>query len=432
MLLSFTVTNFKSIKDAQTLRLTSEGNNKIHSSNIAFPDKNKKIAALRTIAIYGANASGKSNVIQALDVLRDLVLLSRQFGKGAPIRLYNPFRLSEETKTKPTEFELEFIACDSLRYIYCVKFDKIKIIEESLHYYPNGKKALLFWRDDKDLKLGSSLLVSKNTIAFNENQCYISVLGNMDECNERIKHASFFLKRTNIFDHRSRALPRGAVLKEDKVRSSLATLMTCADTGITSIGVKENIFNEEEFLKDLPTEWPEEVKQIGLENKKYEPIFYHNKTQEEFLWKDESYGTRRLFDIAMPILKTLILGQVLIIDEIDSQLHPKVVRMIIELFNNDEFSERPAQLIFTTHNTNLMDQNLFRRDQIFFTQKKKSGKTELYSLADFNDVRATTVFEKWYNDGTFDAIPRISILGVKDMLLELRDSQRDEGEHEKK
>lgn len=420
MLLSFTVTNFKSIKDAQTLRLTSEGNNKIHSSNIAFPDKNKKIATLRTIAIYGANASGKSNIIQALQSLRNLVLTSRKNDPEDSIEGYNPFKLSDETKNAPTEIELEFIGYDQLRYIYSIMYDKTKIIKESLSYYPNGKMALLFERNEKELKFGSSLTGTKK-VDFNENQSYLSVLANIDGSDMRIKKTRGFFRKIDVYDPQTSASIH-ASLKDDDFRLLLANLLACADTGIYQIDLEENSINEDEFLKNLPSHFPQKIKEMILDSEKYEPVFLHNRSNEKFFRSDESDGTLRLLDLAGPIFKNIIKAGIFVIDEMDCRLHPKIVRMIIEFFNDAELSKNAPQLIFTTHNTNLMDQNLFRRDQIFFTQKKKSGKTQLYSLADFNDVRATTVFEKWYNEGSFDAVPRLNFFDLKSNFLKFKNA----------
>ena len=413
MIISFKVRNFKSIKDEQILNLEVENLNDVHSENIAYLDAEKKTAALRTIAIFGANASGKSNIIAALEALQEFVVESTKNELDEPIAQYQPFKLSDDTMNAPTLFELEFTGKDELRYIYTVEFTKTAVIREALYYYPSAKPAKLFDRTPEIAQpewFGKNLTGAKVMSSLLEHQLYLSVAAQHAKSSEQLKNVYRYIRDDINFISPYDSL--FATLNDESYRSVLAKLLACADTGITAVGVKDAVFDENK----LPSEMPDDLKKHIMSNFKYQPIFYHNSSKAGFTIKEESGGTKRLYEIAPAILMGLNFPEVFVIDELDCSLHPRIVELIIRLFNDPAVNKKNPQLIFVSHNTNLMNEDYLRRDQIYFTKKDKNGATEFYCLDEFNPIRSDTNFEKWYLEGRFEAIPDIQYAELKKVI----------------
>lgn len=413
MIISFKVRNFKSIKDEQILNLEVDNLNDVHPDNIAYFDSEKKNAVLRTAAIFGPNASGKSNVVAAMKTLQEFVKTSAKNELDAPIAQYHPFKLSDDTVRAPILFELEFIGKDEARYIYTTEFTKNAIIREALYYYPSVKPAKLFDRTPDIIQsdwFGKKLTGTK-VMSCRENQLYLSVAAQHDKSSEQLKDVYRYIRNYINFISPEPHFAAQDTLIDDSYRNMLAKLLACADTGITAMGIKDNLDE-----KTLPLGMSEESRKSIIANYKYQPIFYHNSSKTEFALNDESEGTRRLYELAPAILMGLNFSELFVIDELDCSLHPRVVELIIRLFNDSSINKNNTQLIFTAHSTNLMNEDYLRRDQIYFTQKDTSGATQLYSLDEFKQVRNDTPFEKWYLEGRFEAIPDIQYALLKETI----------------
>ena len=361
---------------------------------------NKKV--LRISLIFGANASGKTNIIKFLYGFRRW-LLNIDNRVGEDIALYQPFKFDSATADAPTEFIMEFIA-QKVRYKYEVHFVRYRITSESLLSYPNGKQTQLFERillsDDKEsdtIKFGSSLSSFKPFNVF-KNQLLMSKFLKDTPC-EPITNAAKYLVDMVI----SNGFHEDTILGEDKemlrwlyshpdYKKMLAEFLAFADTGLA------------DFQLDKRSDGVEVTSLHGL----YKDGEGIGKT--ELPLKEESFGTRALFIIGCHILQALQNGSPFFIDEMDSGLHSYITRLIVDIFRNKRINKNNAQLIFTTHDVNLLDQNSIRKDQIWFTEKDKYGVSEMFTLSDFEDVREDTLFAKWYMNNKFGGVPSLQSL----------------------
>ena len=375
MIISFTVRNFKSIKEESTLNFWAENIDDTHCDNIAYPDKNKSIPVLRSAGIWGANASGKSNFWNALRHLQHFVVFSHKNDLDSPIKEYVPFKLDGISCSMPTFFEIDFIGRDKEHYTYSVEFNNKKIISESLSFFASAKASNLFRReliDDKlTIKFGAKLTGAK-ALSCRENPSYLSVAGNTESSSNQIKNIFRFIRDDINFISNYISVFSPNLLLNDKYLKALSTLLGCADTGISEVYSKEEAVS----IDKLPKNLPETLKSRFLHDFKYQPAFKHNERLEEFSLQEESGGTQRLYNISPMILQGISEGSIWIVDEMDSLLHQYILELIIRLFHDRLINKKSPQLIFTTHCTALLNSDIFRRDQIYFTKKARSQSSE--------------------------------------------------------
>jgi hypothetical protein len=418
MIIDLTITNFRSIKSQQTLSLYAEHPGNHLSTNISYPDSGK-YGVLRSAAIYGANASGKSNLLLAIAALRYLACFTGDLKDGDPIPCYEPFLLDEQCKRAPTSFEIEFFLKD-VRFQYKISFNQTKVLFESLDFYPATHKANLFTRDGnkswKEVKFGNHLKGGKRKFAFFDNNSYLSKSGNNADSPEIIRSVFNYLRQSLVSIDSTRRHYVENWANDPEFVSQVAKILTLIDTGISGIKFEE----KENFDMAFPQDFPEEVKNRIIERNKMETFFLHDSkdgNSVKFPLKLESLGTQRLFQVLPLLVKTFQEGRVLIWDEIERSLHPHVAEVIIKLFNDPSTNTKNGQLIFTTHNIQLMSPELLRRDQIWFTEKR-DGTTTLSSLDEFkkSSVRADSPYGKWYDEGRFGAIPHIDKREISQIL----------------
>lgn len=421
MIIDFTIANFRSIREKQTFSLYAESPSNHLSDNIAYPDKGK-IGVFRTAGVYGANASGKSNLLLAFVALQYIVCHSGDLKDGEEIPCYEPFTLSESTKDAPVEFEIEFFSKDNTRFIYSVAFDATRIVTESLDFYPSRSKANIFNRNDRDtwedITFGNHYKGGKKRLAFFDNNAYISKSGNSADSPELVR-SIFNYFRVDFFHLGVDERIGLSQWKDNKALvSSVASILSKVDTGIYDINFRENDISR---IK-LPHDIPESVKKKILDAESKKPIFIHkgdNEYQEEFTENMESSGTIKLFRMLPVLIEAFDDGGVLLLDELDNSFHPHIAELIIKLFNNPDVNKNNAQLIFSTHNINLMNPEILRRDQIWLTEKK-SGETLFSSLDEFDktSVKMDSPFGKWYGEGRFGAIPSIDIGAISKIIVD--------------
>ena len=426
MFIDFTIRNFRSIKNEQTLSLHAEAPANYLLDNITYPAMDK-IGVLKSAGIYGANAAGKSNILLAFVALEYIVTRSGDLKEGDTIPCYEPYLLSEENKLLPTRFELEFFCPNDsqdkpLRYRYCVEFLSNKIIEESLVFYPSSQPATIFNRGKADdwqtITFGSLYKGGKKRLPFFPNNSYLSKAGDSADTPQMIRDVfNYFRQHVHHQDPKRRKTILNWFDKPELV-SKVSTLLSLVDTGISNISFQEIDDPDDEIR--LPHSIPEEIKTQLLNDIKNKPFFTHKTdsgTNELFEEQKESDGTQKLFHLAPLLINTLQNGGVLIMDEVDSSLHPLMAEMIIKIFNDPRINKKNAQLIFSTHNINLMSSELLRRDQIWFTEKH-NGSTKLYSLDDFDKkkVKPQSPFNQWYAEGRFGGIPEINYQGIIDLF----------------
>lgn len=432
MLWQFTVKNYKTFKDKATLSLVASNYDKktLEAENI-YSDEvfNKRI--LKSAVVYGANASGKSTLVNAIAFMRLFVLRSAGRQQGDSIEV-DPFRLNVTTENEPSEFEVIF-SFDHILYRYGFEATQEEVISEWLYYKPKTKEVELFYRDGDQIDFHESLFSKGKMVAtqglVRKNALLVSVSAQFNE-EQAIAVINWFRNLRVISNVREYFSQRFTInrTKTPADKQKIITLLKDADFGIQDIEIE--MMNED----NVPSHYPpslrnkliaeikegnmERVNDILLSHRKYgrDNEFVHNVPFS--LDKDESSGTQKYFNLLGPILDVLENGQVLIVDELDAQLHPNLLCRIISLFHSTEMNHNNAQLIFNTHDTNLLDSGLFRRDQIWFTDKDKYGAAKLYSLADFSseEVRKNEAFEKNYIKGKYGAVP---YFGSMDILNEI-------------
>jgi AAA15 family ATPase/GTPase len=249
-----------------------------------------------------------------------------------------------------------------------------------------------------------------------KNNLYLSKAANTEGSPEILKNIYRYFKNKLAFIHPDISIEANALLKDVKQRKALTALLACADTGITGIELKERDIDTDTL--HLPDNLSESMKGHIIESNKYQPVFFHNgKNEYEFELREESHGTRRLFELAPLFLIGLRRGDIIIIDEMDSSLHPHISELIIKLFHDPEVNKSNAQLIFTSHDITLMNQEFVRRDQVVLTEKNSDGITEIFSLDEIDGVRKDSPYSKWYLDGRMGAIPHIDTLNFKQLFM---------------
>ncbi|MGN1232893.1 MAG: ATP/GTP-binding protein [Candidatus Cryptobacteroides sp.] len=404
MILNLSFKNYRSFKSLCTFT-TEPTSSKAKAENLCqvetLAEEDRK--SLKISLIFGANASGKTNIIKFLYGLRRWVL-NMDNRVGEDIALYHPFKFDNATKDAPIEFVIEFIA-QKVRYKYELSFTRLKIETESLLSYPNGKQTLLFERhlllednESDTIDFGSSLASSKPFLVF-KNQLLISKFLKDTPCEPITKAAKYLADMviSNGFHEdtmlgEDREMLRWLYLHPDN-KKKLAEFLSFADTG----------------LADFKLEKRSDGMEVTSLHKTYQDGKYSGNLVD-LPMKEESFGTRALFIIGCHMLQALQSGSPFFVDEMDSGLHSYITKLIVDIFRNERINSHNAQLIFTTHDVNLLDQNTIRRDQVWFTEKDRSGVSELFSLSDFEDVREDTPFAKWYMNNKFGGVPSLQSL----------------------
>jgi AAA15 family ATPase/GTPase len=450
MIVDFTVKNFRSIKEEQTLSLLASTSTKDKESERTIHSPNEpNIRLLRSALIYGANASGKTNLLRSLSAFTYFILISSDLKVDDRIPIYAPYRLDKNSQGEPSRFELEFISDDSIRYRYSVECTQVEVVFEELLFYPHKQEALLFSREKgKPTKFGTQLRGPKKSIDSStlENQLFLSKAANNNH--EQLRGIYSFLKNSirfhtgaNSSNQHPSSFTTTKLWKDNQdpktFKNQIINLLLSSDLGISDLvlEVDPNIESKVTFPEFVPEE---EKKQI-LEDLKARPMTYHKLYEGEeeignvrFELAEESDGTINMYEIAGKLIQILKNGWTLVVDELDSSMHTMLAAHIISLFEDPKINVNGAQLIAATHDVSLLDPELLKRDQIWFTEKNKFGATELYSLDDFdkNQVRNDTNFGRWYLDGRFGALPLITprLFNVKEENEKTKDAEIQETE----
>lgn len=395
MLIQFKVANYRSIKGPVVLSMLAS---KDHEHDEYVIDAGTKGRYLKSSIIYGANASGKSNLLFAFYFMVNYVLTSHEKQLNIPTGRI-PFKFDSAAPEEPSVFEVVFIA-EQIKYVYGFSANDQKIIDEYLYYYPNGRKAVVFERENtdnyrftSDIELQESLK-ERNT----HNKLYLSTAANWNYPKILSAFNWFVSCQVSNTKFESAYGTNGSDLLDDKYREKIALLLRVADFGIQTLKIKDGATSFAGMLTGV-LDNVEAVHQVKNENGEY--VTYPLSMAEE------STGTNTYFRLIGEVKKALETGCLLVADEMDAYLHPLLTQHIVSLFNSTENNPHGAQLIFSSHNTNFLDLDLMRRDQIWFTEKdENTGATDLYSLVDFS-VRKDAKVEKGYLLGRYGAIPFI-------------------------
>lgn len=420
MLIEFAITNFRSIKEKQVFSMLPAGKIKTddNPSNLTNSETSPyNLSVLKSSIIYGANASGKSNLLRAITAIKFLVENSINLKIDEKIKPYEPFKLNLTNKTRPVDFEIDFIA-NRKRYSYKISFTDKEFVYESLFFYPHNQKSKLFVREiNKPISYGGYFKGSKSFELLN-NQLLLSKAGtmNIEPLQDCYRFFSKYLYCSIIHDtdYDKLLINMLAKMLADKIPSvtckNLDKLLHVADTGITSIASKERSSDEFTFPKDLSDEDRKKIVEKYKHSIKTTHKLYDGSKVtgvESFDLREESTGTIKLLVLGGIILDALSDGTTVVVDELDKSLHPLLTRLLIKLFNSERNNPKNAQLIFASHDISLIDQELFRRDQIWLTEKDEFGSTRIYPMSDFTGISKVKPLEDWYLRGRFGGIPDI-------------------------
>lgn len=411
MLLDFRVTNFRSLRDEQILSLVASKDKALQSLNTMPSDIKTPPSLLRSAVIYGPNAGGKSNLIKAMQYMRGVVVESAVAMQPDQTFNVQPFYLDAVSKAQPTEFEATFIL-EGIRYQYGFTLTAQRVISEYLLVYKAFKPQQWFNRvydpttDKYIYEFGASLKGQKSVWeeATRPNALFLSMAIQLNS--EQLRPVfDWFANKLIIFNEKALLNPRFSVemLAKPAGKETICHFLTSADISISDIDLE----TRKQAVRSVHVDLAGGEAQVRHEEQDvHEPRFHHVTEQGKAIFSlvDESAGTQKLFFLTGPILDILEKGLTLVIDELDASLHPLLVRKLIELFHNPKRNPKGAQLILTTHNTALLDVDLFRRDQIWFVEKDGHQASKLYPLSDFSP-RKNEGFERSYLIGRYGALP---------------------------
>lgn len=419
----FSFGNFKSFKDIQTLNLSAakikSKKENIDIDNVIEGDNREGISFLKSKAIYGANASGKSNIVKAFVSFIRIVRTSVKDEKV--LNFIESFRLSTETENEPSFFQIIFWHKD-IKYRYGFEADNENITSEWLYGKPKDRELPFFIRDNQEI-------IELDKTNYSEGNKLLRLLDDGSDENEIFRNNSLFLSTLATFGfgklskqlidgfasifvisglgHQGMYSYAGDSLNDDKKKQYILDFLKYGDIGI------EDVSAIEISSDDLPADVDEEIRKnfdskkkrklLISTRKKFNENLVSNDTESFPFGDHESEGTKKLFELSPFIYEALKNNRPILIDEFDARFHPLLTRKILELFNSSE--NTGSQLIFTTHDTNLLSSDLLRRDQIEFVEKDKYGASHLYSLVQFKGIRNTASFEKDYIEGKYGAIP---------------------------
>ena len=424
MLIQFTVGNYRSFKDPVTLSMVAanlKAKDKTLDENNSFA-ATPKLRLLKSAALYGANASGKSNLVKALKFMREFVVNSSRETQTGDLIPVEPFRLSAETDGLPSFFEIEFLHKNQ-PYRYGFEVDAERVHSEWLFYTPKSERKL-FTREGDQFSLGKDFDEGKSFREITrKNALFLSVVAQFNGSLANAVLSWFFSLEvvTGAQDTRLRSRSERALSEKDS-KPALLSFMEKMDLGIEDFTFdtnipKPNISDPSPLLRNIfriAYESPSPKGFVKTVHKKFDIGGNATATEIFDLDEHESEGTKKLFAFASLFQSAMKIGQTVVIDELDARLHPLLTLSILQLFNNNI---QKAQLIFTTHDTNLLSNKTFRRDQVWFTEKDKYGSTDLYSLVEYK-VRNDASYEKNYIAGKYGAIPFIGSLHLQGSFID--------------
>lgn len=420
MFIEFTLKNYRSIKEAQTLSLVKENGDELEASNSFEARSVDKTALLRSAVIYGANAAGKSNLLRALMDMKSIVLKSASKMQEGDLLKVTPFLFDEETPNEPTEFEIIFIN-EGVKYQYGFCATNTKVLEEWLIAFPKGRPQRWFSRvfdlktNEYDYKFSERFLGAKSVwqSATRANALFLSTAVQLNS--EQLKSVFNWFQEKLKTTHIKGWAPTftGSLCENEKTKKQVLDFLKSADFNIYDIEIKREIFDPNSLYENIPDKVKEEIIQAMNDKKIMDIKSVHKTKSGTFVsldLSDESDGTQKFFSFAGPWLDVLKNGYVLLVDELHDSLHPKMVKYLVGLFNNEKTNPNNAQLIFTTHETSILNQDVFRRDQIWFCEKGDAQETTLYLLTDFSPKKGRENFELAYLSGRYGAVPFIAPL----------------------
>ncbi len=408
MLIEFRVKNFRSFKAETVLSMVASGDKALRESNVLQTGIRSLPGLVRAAGLYGANASGKSNLVRAMQLLRGIVADSANLQPNQDINV-QPFRLDERSKVEPCEFEISFLN-KSTRYQFSFSLTPKRIVHEKLVAYRTAKPQLWYERSLKadesgyEYTFGKALLGQKSTweSATKSNSLFLSTAVQLNS--DQLRDPFDWLTSMFVIENGG-VPPPGHTISyiQQNSQREITNFLAEADFGISDVEIRSQKGVMQSLKIDIATG---KMNNSQEETDFHVPVFSHRVREhlEKFDFGDESEGTRKVFALAGPLLETIKNGRVVIIDELDRSLHTLLVRRLINMFQEPALNSAGAQIIFTTHDTALLSADLLRRDQLWFTEKNSDQESILYPLTEFAP-RKHEALENGYLSGRYGAIP---------------------------
>lgn len=416
MLVQFSVENFRSIKDEVVLSLVAGAGEEHRQRNVHTPKLRGDVPAmplLRSAAIYGANAAGKTNLIRALDAMREIVVNPSAVDAKLPVK---PFLFDARYRDEPTQLEVVCIAA-GVRYQYGFSATQDMVVAEWLYAWPRGRRQLWFNRDrDADgspsFTFGGKLQGDREVWrrATRSNALLLATAATLNS--EQLQPIYDWFKRRLHVGFASWDPSYSAECVQGERKADVMKLLQAADLAVADLRVSEEEFRPEMLPDDVPAALREGVKK-ELDGKTIFEVHVVHRDKDgaesdavELALDEESDGTRKMFALAGPWVDTLEAGLVVVVDELHQNLHPALVRFLVERFH-DPALDNDAQLVFATHDTSILSQDVFRRDQIWFCERNGRHETALTPLSDYHPRKGVENLERAYLAGRYGAIPYV-------------------------
>ena len=420
MILQYDVENNLSIRDRQRVVMMPSGKKEKIDSILEID----KYEALPVIAIYGKNASGKTNTIKSLEQIFKMVSISHNFDPVRPIDDYNPFIfINEEQKEKPTTYEIVFVV-ENKKYVYGFSYNSERILEEYLYVYNSKKASKIFDRnseEEEEYSFGTNYVTLSDYIGkTHKNKLFLSIVAQWAADQKEINSIYDFFRNGMVSypkDYRDSSINFGIettmlLEKNPEAKDFLGKFikymeLEMKDFKVTNLPVDLKDMPEQvkAFLEKIATVKNEEIKATNVKT-----IYEINDSIYELDLGTESNGIQKLYQIFPLIFYALTKKRIILIDEIETGLHPTLIKKIIQLFQNKEFNKFGSQLIFTTHLTSILDSTLLRRDQIWFTERnlENNYSTEIFPLSEIKGVRISDNLERDYLKGEYVNVPTLN------------------------
>ena len=430
MLIEFKFTNYRSFRDEAILSMEATGLSTFKNS--LFYHKTTKL--LPSVGLYGKNGGGKSNVIRAFWLAVQFIRNAQRTQHEKAAIPVQPFLLDDSSSMAPTSFEFTY-TLDGIKYIYGFSATKTQIIKEYLYHAPRGQSALVFARDHQIFEFRENPEKKRRQLiseAVAPNQLYFAIACTMNEpaCSTAMR----WFREHLFFSRDYTDIPQQLLEYSENpdMLTAIANYAKMADLGISDMRfeIKKKDLGD---LSTVPDSFPDEIKkelsqflkalsaspntsETRLRMSEINATSFHKGVASDgseqmypLPLSDESDGTRKLMALAPCIEQVLKCGGVLLVDELEKEMHPILMELIISKFQSPISNPNHAQLIFTTHNTELLNMELLRKDQIYFVDKsRKDGSSSLYSISDFATPTSENV-RKGYLMGKYGATPDIEL-----------------------
>ena len=420
MLIEFSVANFMSFKDRQSFSMVASKSTELadtHTFTPPIPTNRGGMQLLRSATIYGANAAGKTNLLYAIKCVREVVTksaLEQLQGDSLPMK---PFMLNSKTRNAPSEFELHFVV-EGVRYQYGFSATQKRVMGEWLIAYPHNRAQRWFdrtWVPKKETYKWefSAFLAGEKSIwkkTTRDNALFLSTAVQLNS--QQLQPLYDWFKKGLLFLGTVVGDPGFSLsLCEKGKKKDVINFLKAADLDIHNLRIKKKDFD----LDVLPEDMPQHMKQAILKEMKDEKIYEIETVHLDddgksivFDFSDESSGTRKIFTFSGCWIDALEKGRVIFVDELHDHLHLELVKFLVKLFHGDKTNPHNAQLVFTTHETSMLNQKFMRRDQIWFCKKNESSATKVYPLSDFRPRKGRENLELGYLSGAYGALPYVT------------------------